>query len=63
MVTPEEAHATDGLELIEAVGKLLFATRTGELPSVWAQVPQSTRERYLGEAGVLEAAGLLKDVP
>jgi hypothetical protein len=57
-----EAPATERAELIETVAKLLFVTRTGELPSVWPHVPESTRTRYSGEAEVLAEAGLLKRV-
>ncbi|GAB2456314.1 hypothetical protein HD599_003223 [Conyzicola lurida] len=57
-----EAPATERTELIGTVARLLFVTRTGELPSVWPNAPESTRARYIGEAEALAAADLLKDV-
>lgn len=61
MDNTDSASALDFNERIETVARLLFVTRTGELPSVWQKAPRSTRARYLGEADALEAAGLLKD--
>ncbi len=59
MNTTNDTAAFELTELIETVARLLFVTRTGELPSAWHRAPLSTRARYIDEAEALDAAGVL----